>query len=278
MMSFWNAIGIPGALAALVLATTPTASAFEYTDGDQRPIQDRDAQETRVSVGIPWAKQTILFPSQKNTTGKPWIDGTIELSAVKTCRDGSVILALQIKAENYELWNISHSIDEFIIDGYANSRTWISREPRRNVPQQNQDAEYHQLERNGDKLHFYFELLGTANPFFMDRKRSKNGPITYLRTNSPFMARKGTITIRSTRYDRTTEPDGTSSYSNRGSWETTVEGVMAPGGTVVWDRHFRPCFSVPLQYMIDPAYREEPSELERLKPEIQILPLLPTLR
>ena len=53
---------------------------------------------------------------------------------------------------------------------------------------------------------------------------------------------------------------------------------MAPGGTVVWDRHFRPCFSVPLQYMIDPVYREEPSELERLKPEIQILPLLPTLR
>ena len=61
MMSFWNAIGIPGALAALVLATTPTASAFEYTDGDQRPIQDRDAQETRVSVGIPWPSRLFYF-------------------------------------------------------------------------------------------------------------------------------------------------------------------------------------------------------------------------
>ena len=229
---------------AIVSGLAGAASATEVRDGDMPTIGPRSQAEAYASTGVPWGKQTLSFVGTGNSNGQPLIIGLIETSVVKTCNDGSMVLQMQITGFNPYQNGKAPSIDEYIIDGYQYTRTWISAEFKAN------EASYHRVDRLGNILHFYFETVGHSGPFIVPNGGSKQNSLTYIRTNTPFLTATGTMTLRGTWGTFVPgETEDQHQYEIEDAWTAKVSGLLAPAGGQLFFKTEPPC------YTLDPKHQ-----------------------
>lgn len=237
MNSIRMALAVLAGIAAA--AAGGAAGAYEVVDGGMPTIQQRNQAEAYASTGVPWGKQTLSFVGIGNTSGQPVIIGLIETSVVKTCNDGSMVLQMQITGFNPYQNGKAPSVEEYVIDGYQYTRTWISADLRTG------EAAYHRVDRLGNILHFYFETVGHSGPFVVPNGGAKRNSLTYIRTSTPFLTPTGTMTLTGSWGTFVPgETDDQHRYEVEDRWTANVSGLLAPSGGQIWFKTEPPCYTL----------------------------------